>query len=54
MILYIPQHMQSSQQTHTSNIDVFIKACARSTTFANKTFHAIKQPTQGWKLDKYA
>jgi hypothetical protein len=46
--------MQSSQQTHNSNIDVFFKTCARSTPFANKTFHAMKQPTQGWNLDMYA
>ena len=39
---------------HHSNKDVYTKKFARNTRFANKEFHAKKQPTRGWRQDKYA
>jgi hypothetical protein len=30
------------------------KTFARTTTFANKYFHAKMQPTRGWMLEEYA
>ena len=44
--------MHSSQLAHTSDKDV--KNFARNTTFANKEFHAMMQPTRGWKQNIYA
>jgi hypothetical protein len=39
--------MHSSQNTHIYNKEFSFKTIARSTTFANKEFHAMMQPTQG-------
>jgi hypothetical protein len=54
MILYVPNNMHSSQLTHICNKEVSLKSLQEAQRLQIKIFHAMKQPTQGWMLEKYA
>jgi hypothetical protein len=48
MILYVPNNIHSSQVTHICNKEVLLRH------LQVKNFHAMKQPTQGLILERYA
>jgi hypothetical protein len=54
MILYVPNNMYSSQITHNCNKEVSLRPMQEAQHLQIKIFHAMKQPTQGWILEKYA
>jgi hypothetical protein len=54
MILYVPHNMHSSQLTHIFNKEASLRPLQEAQHLKIKIFHAMKQPTQGWILEKYA
>jgi hypothetical protein len=46
--------MHSSQLTHICNKEVSLRPLQQAQHLQIKIFHAMKQPTQGWILEKYA
>jgi hypothetical protein len=54
MIFYIPNNMHSSQLTHICNKEVSLSPLQEAQHLQIKIFHAMRKPTQGWILEKYA
>jgi hypothetical protein len=54
MILYVSNNMYSSRITHICNKEVSLKCLQEAQHLQIKIVHAMKQPTQGWMLEKYA
>jgi hypothetical protein len=46
--------MSSSQLAHICNKEVSLESLQKAQHLQIKIFNAIKQPTQGWILEKYA
>jgi hypothetical protein len=54
MILYVPNNMHSYQLTHICNKDISLRPLQEAQYLQIKIFHAMKQLTQGWILERYA
>jgi hypothetical protein len=54
MILYVPNNMHSSQLTNIFNKEVSLRPLQEAQHLQINIFHTMKQPTQGWLLEKYA
>jgi hypothetical protein len=46
--------MYSSQLTHICNKEISLRPLQEAQNLQIMIFHAMKQPTQGWILEKYA